>query len=202
MANDIVLNSRERTEFGKGASRRLRQAGLVPAVIYGHQHEPVHVALPAHESQLALRTANALLTIEVDNGQSYLTLPKQVQRHAIKDQITHVDLVIVRRDEKVTVEVPLVIVGEIKGEAMIVSDQSTIEVEAPATEIPSQIEIDISGLQIGDQIFAKDLKLPEDVVFNGDPDDLMLGIQAPQAQDLGGEEEAEATGEESEAAEE
>ncbi|MDR1386904.1 MAG: 50S ribosomal protein L25/general stress protein Ctc [Propionibacteriaceae bacterium] len=194
MAIEIKLEAQPRAEFGKGASRRLRRAGRVPAVMYGHGADPVHVSLPAHATQLALRQANALLTIDVVGGQPQLALPKQIQRDPISDVIEHVDLIMVRRGERVTVEVPLIVVGEVKGEAMIVTDQSTLTVEAEATSIPSSIEIDISALEIGDQVLARDLPLPEGVVFPGDPEDLMLSIQAPQAQDLG-QAEAEGAGE-------
>jgi len=203
MADEIRLTTEERTEFGKGASRRLRRAGRIPAVLYGHGTDPVHLSLPGHQTQLALRQANALLTLDLPAGTDQLALPKQVQRNPVKDTIEHVDLIIVRRGERVTVEVALLVVGEVKGEAMIVQDQTSLTIEAEATSIPPHIEIDISALEIGDAVYAKDLILPAGVVFPGEPDDLMLSIQAPQAQDLGetvaeeGEEaEAEAAAEE------
>jgi large subunit ribosomal protein L25 len=195
MADEIRLATQTRTEFGKGASRRLRRAGRIPAVLYGHGTDPVHLSLPGHQTQMALRQANALLTLDLTSGQDQLALPKQVQRDPVTDAIEHVDLILVRRGERVTVEVPLLVVGEVKGEALIVQDQTSLEIEAEATQIPPHVEIDISTLQIGDVIYAKDLVLPPGVVFPGEPDDLMLSIQAPQVQDLGeteAEEEAEA----------
>jgi large subunit ribosomal protein L25 len=182
---EIKLEAPIRNEFGKGASRRLRREGRVPAVLYGHGIDPVHVALPGHATQLALRQANVLLTLDIPGSKIQLALPKAVQRNPITDQVVHVDLVLVRRGERVMVEIPLLIVGEVRGETLIVTDQTSITVEAEATSIPGHIEIDVSELVIGDQITARDLPLPEGVVFPGDPDTLMLSIQAQQAQDLG-----------------
>jgi large subunit ribosomal protein L25 len=171
-----------RTEFGKGAARRTRRAGLVPAVLYGHGTDPVHLSLPGHELLLALRVANAVLEISVDEGPTQLALAKQVQRNPIKGNIEHLDLVIVRRGEKVTVEVPLVVVGEHPADRMIVMDQQTISLEVEATHIPADVVIDIAGLEIGDTVTAQDLKLPAGAVFPGSPDDLMLSIAATQTQ--------------------
>jgi large subunit ribosomal protein L25 len=200
MADEIQLDAPLRTEFGKGASRRLRRANQIPAVLYGHGMDPVHVALPAHATQLALRQANALLTLDIPGSTAQLALPKQVQRDPVTDRIEHVDLILVRRGERVTVEVPLVITGEVRGEAMIVTDQTSLTIEAEATQIPSHIEIDVSHLVIGDTVTAKDLPLPDGVVFPGNPEDLMLSIQAAQDQDLGGTvEEESAEGEEASA---
>jgi len=185
MADEIRLETLPRTEFGKGASRRLRRTGRIPAVLYGHGTDPVHLSLPGHKTQLVLRQANALLTLDIAGGRDQMALPKQVQRDPVTDAIEHVDLIIVRRGERVTVEVPLVVVGEVKGEAMIVQDQTSLTIEAEATSIPPNVEIDVSTLEIGDVVYAKDLVLPTGVVFPGEPDDLMLSIQAPQVQDLG-----------------
>lgn len=182
-----------RTEFGKGAARRARRAGLVPAVLYGHGTEPVHVSLPGHDMTLALRVANALLTISIDGGKDQLALPKQVQRNPVKDTIEHVDLVIVRRGEKVHVEVPLVVVGEEKVDGLVIMDQQTITLEVEATHIPAEIEISIEGLEVGAVITAADLKLPEGAVFPGEPDDLILSIAATPAAEAA-ESEAEAEG--------
>ncbi|MDR0990265.1 MAG: 50S ribosomal protein L25/general stress protein Ctc [Propionibacteriaceae bacterium] len=196
MTDDITLAALPRNEFGKGAARRLRRTGRIPAVLYGHGTDPVHLSLPGHQTQMALRVANALLSLDIEGGSNQLALPKQLQRNPVTDAIEHVDLVIVRRGERVTVEVPLVVVGEIKGSAMIVTDQTTLTIEAEATAIPPQVEIDVSALQIGDSIYAKDLVLPAGAVFPGDPDDLMLSIHAPQAQDLGETAETEAAADE------
>lgn len=189
--SEVKLAAKARSEFGKGAARRLRRAQLVPAVLYGHGSDPIHISLPAHETGLALRVANALLSIEVDGGAAQLALPKQVQRDPVKNSIEHLDLVIVRRGEKVTVEVPLLITGEVKGDATIVTDQTSIMIEAEATNIPAHIEIDVTDMEIGDQVLAADLKLPEGSVFPGEPDDLILAIHAAAAVDLGESPEVE-----------
>jgi large subunit ribosomal protein L25 len=180
--SDNKIAAVTRTEFGKGASRRARRDGLVPAVLYGHGSDPVHVSLPGHDITLALRQANALLTISIDGGKDILALPKQVQKNPVRLNIEHVDLVIVKRGEKVHVEVPLVVVGD-EGftDAIVTMDQQTITLEVEATHIPAAIEIDVAGLEIGDSIVASQLKLPQGAVFPGSPDDLILGIAAAPA---------------------
>jgi len=172
-----------RSEFGKGAARRTRRAGLVPAVLYGHGTDPVHLSLPAHELQLALRVANAVLEISIDEGKSQLALAKQVQRNPVRAEIEHLDLVIVRKGEKVTVEVALVVVGEHLADRMIVMDQQSIALEVEATHIPTDVEVNIEGLEIGATITAGDLKLPAGAVFSGEPTDLILSIAATQSQE-------------------
>ena len=193
-----------RTEFGKGAARRTRRAGLVPAVLYGHGTDPVHLSLPGHELQLALRVANAVLKISIDGAKTQLALAKQVQRDPIKGHIEHLDLVIVRKGEKVTVEVALVTVGDHPADRMILMDQQTIALEVEATSIPTSIEINVAGLEIGDTVTAKDLDLPAGATFPGEPDDLILSVAATPSQaaldaDLAG---TDAVAEEPEAAEE
>ena len=195
---EIVIAAQLREEFGKGAARRLRREKLIPAVMYGHGTKPIHIALPAHATMLALRAANALLTIEIAGKASQMALAKQIQRDPVRDVIEHVDLIIVKRGEKVSVEVPLVIVGEVRGEGIVIQDQNVITLEVEATAIPANVEINIDGLEAGAVITAQDLPLPPGAVFNGEPDDLILSIQVPQAKDMGeataeeGEEEAEA----------
>jgi len=180
--SEVKLSAESRSEFGKGAARRLRRAQQVPAVMYGHGTDPVHISLPAHETQLALRTANVLLTITIDGGNEQLALPKQVQRDPVRGTVEHIDLVIVRKGEKVTVQVPLVTTGESISDVMVVMDQQTITLEVAATNIPAQIEIDVTGLQVGDTVTAADLKLPEGAVFPGEPGDLMLSAHASPTQ--------------------
>jgi len=172
-----------RTEFGKGAARRTRRSGLVPAVLYGHGTDPVHLSLPGHELLLALRVANAVLEISIDGSGTQLALAKQVQRDPIRSDIEHVDLVIVRKGEKVTVEVALVVVGSVPADRMVLMDQQTIALEVEATHIPTSVEIDVTGLEIGDSVAAKDLKLPQGAVFSGDPEDLMLSVSATPSQE-------------------
>jgi large subunit ribosomal protein L25 len=171
-----------RTEFGKGAARRIRRAHKVPAVLYGHGTAPIHIALPGHETLLALRTANALLSIEV-NGSSQLALPKQVQRDPLKHTIEHVDLVIVRRGEKVTVDVPVHVEGEAGPETLVVVDHNSIPIEAEATNIPQRIVVSVEGLPPGTQILARDLQLPLGSTVDLDPETLIVNItNAPTAE--------------------
>ena len=198
---EVKIAAVARTEFGKGAARRARRDGLVPAVLYGHGSDPVHVSLPGHDTLLALRVANALLSISIDGKAAQLALPKQVQRNPVKGTVEHVDLVIVKRGEKVTVEVPLHVIGaDDKADRVIVMDQQTITLEVEATNIPAAIEIDVTALGIGDSIAAKDLNLPEGAVFPGDPDDLMLSVTAAKTQEqIDAELDAAVAGDEDEA---
>lgn len=181
--SEVKLSATTRTEFGKGAARRLRRDQLVPAVLYGHGTAPVHISLPAHPTQLALRVANALLSVEIDGGKAQLALPKQVQRDPVRGTIEHLDLVIVRRGEKVTVAVPLVTEGEYTSDVMLVMDQNSITLEVEATNIPTEIVINVEGIEVGTSIYAKDLDLPEGAVFPGEPDDLMVSAHAAPTQE-------------------
>jgi large subunit ribosomal protein L25 len=199
---EIVIKAEARDEFGKGASRRLRQNKLIPAVLYGHGLDPVHISLPAHATTMALRTANALLDIEIQGKDNQLALPKQIQRNPVRDTITHVDLIAVRRGEKVQVEIPLTVVGEVRGAAVVLQDQNSITLEVEATSIPAFIEVSVEGAEVGLVILAQDLVLPEGAVFSGDSELLILSVQAPQAQDLGEAVEEEVEGEEGAEAEE
>jgi large subunit ribosomal protein L25 len=179
---EVKLIAELRTEFGKGAARRIRRAHKVPAVLYGHGTAPIHIALPGHETLLALRTANALLSIEV-NGSSQLALPKQVQRDPLKHTIEHVDLVIVRRGEKVTVDVPVHVEGEAGPETLVVVDHNSIPIEAEATNIPQRIVVPVEGLPPGTQILARDLQLPMGSTVDLDPETLIVNItNAPTAE--------------------
>ena len=181
---EVKLTAELRTEFGKGAARRIRRAHKVPAVLYGHGTAPIHIALPGHETLLALRTANALLSIEV-NGSSQLALPKQVQRDPLKHTIEHVDLVIVRRGEKVTVDVPVQIEGEAGPETLVVVDHNSIPIEAEATNIPRQIVVSVEGLAPGTQILARDLQLPAGSSIELDPETLIVNVtNAPTVEAL------------------
>ena len=191
---EVKLTAELRTEFGKGAARRIRRAHKVPAVLYGHGTDPVHITLPGHETLLALRTANALLSIDV-NGTSQLALPKQVQRDPIKHSVEHVDLVLVRQGEKVTVDIPVVIEGEAAPETLVVVDHNTVPIEAEATHIPQQILISIEGLRAGTQILASDLKLPSGSTIDMDPETLIVNITAAQSAGAAEAELAEAEAE-------
>lgn len=164
---EISINGVRRTEFGKGASRRARREGQVPAVIYGHGEKPSHINLPARELGVALKTSNVLLDIVVD-GKTELTLPKSIVRHPIKLTIDHIDLVIVRRGEKVTVAVPVHTFGEHDRDGILEHVNHTIEVETEATAIPSFFELDLTGLAAGLSLYAADIKLPAGVLLISD----------------------------------
>lgn len=179
---EIALVGTSRSEFGKGAARRLRRTGQVPAVLYGHGAVPVHLSLPAHDTQLALRQANALLSIVIDGGKAQLALPKQVQRDPIKGFIEHVDLVIVTAGEKVQVEIPVTLIGEPEPGAIAMLDVNTVTVSAGATAIPATIEVDVERLAAGTQITLGELKLPEGVSIVGDADTMLVNIAASRAE--------------------
>jgi large subunit ribosomal protein L25 len=171
------ITAEPRTEFGKGAARRIRRANKVPAVVYGHGNEPIHITLPGHETMMALKHggANALLELSID-GKAQLALTKQVQIDPIKRHLEHIDFVVVRKGEKVTVEVPVHLNGEAARETLVVTENSTVQVEAEATHIPEYIEVDIAGLPAGTQILASDLKLPSGSTLLLDADTLIVNI--------------------------
>jgi large subunit ribosomal protein L25 len=173
--SETTLVAQTRTEFGKGAARRIRRAHQIPAVMYGHGTEPVHITLPGHETMLALKAANALLSIEVD-GTTQLALVKDVQRDAIKPVIEHVDLVVVRRGEKVTVDVQIHTTGEAAIETVVTVENQTVELEVEATHIPESLEVSVEGATAGTQIHASDLVLPEGAVLVTDPEILVVNI--------------------------
>jgi large subunit ribosomal protein L25 len=179
VSSEVKIQAEPRTEFGKGAARRIRRSNKVPAVLYGHGSDPVHVTLPGHDLMLALKTANALLSIELD-GTSQLALPKQVQRDPIKGFIEHADLILVRRGEKVTVDVRVVVVGEAAPETLVSIEHNTVPIEAEATHLPESIEVDVEGLEAGTQILAKELKLPAGSALSLDEDALIVNITAAQ----------------------
>ena len=191
---EVKLIAEPRTEFGKGAARRIRRADKIPAVLYGHGTDPIHITLPGHETLLALRTANALLSINVD-GKAQLALPKQVQRDPIKHTIEHVDLVIVRQGEKVTVEVRVQLQGEAADDTIVVVGQNTVAIEAEATNIPDAIVVPIDDLPAGTQILASELKLPDGSTLAEDPETLIVNITAAQTAEAAAAELAEAEAE-------
>jgi large subunit ribosomal protein L25 len=177
------IQAETRTEFGKGAARRIRREHKVPAVIYGHGNDPIHVTLPGHDTMMALKHggANALLELEID-GKTQLALTKQVQVDPIKRHLEHVDFVAVVKGEKVTVEVPVHLNGEAARETLVVTETSTIQLEAEATHIPEFIEVDIEGAAAGTQIHASDLKLPSGSTLLLDADTLIVNITEMQSQ--------------------
>ncbi|MFE9442403.1 50S ribosomal protein L25/general stress protein Ctc [Streptomyces sp. NPDC006602] len=190
---DVKLAAETRTEFGKGAARRIRRASKVPAVVYGHGAEPAHITLPGHELQLALRTPNVLLTLDIE-GKTQLAIPKAVQRDAIKGFLEHVDLLLVTRGEKVNVEVYVHTEGELAPGAYLLEHVlSTLNVEAEATHIPESVTVSIAGLEAGASILAKDIPLPEGTTLVTDEDAVVLQVLAAQAEEAPAEGEAEAT---------
>ncbi|HYJ66478.1 MAG TPA: 50S ribosomal protein L25/general stress protein Ctc [Nocardioidaceae bacterium] len=181
---EIKIQAEPRTAFGKGAARRIRRAGAVPAVLYGHGEDPAHITLPGHDLMMALKAANALLSVEID-GKSQLALPKQVQRDPIKGFIEHADLLLVRRGEKVVVNIPITLVGEAAPDALIMTEVNELTVEAEATHIPGSIEVSIEGLEVGSQIHASELKLPTGVDLREEGDPLIVNATAqPTAEQL------------------
>jgi large subunit ribosomal protein L25 len=157
---EVSIKGTTRTEFGKGASRRARVSGLVPAVIYGHGEKPVHITLPARELGVALKESNVLLNIDID-GKIELTLPKSIVRHPLKQILEHVDLVLVRRGEKVTVAVPVHTEGKHDPDGILEHQHNSIEIEAEATSIPKFLLLDIEGMTSGTSKYASDVVLPE-----------------------------------------
>jgi large subunit ribosomal protein L25 len=175
--SEVRIPTEPRTEFGKGAARRIRRDNRVPAVVYGHGNPPRHISLPGHELMLALKTPNVLLSLEMD-GETELALPKDVQRDPIKGFLEHVDLVVVRRGEKVTVEIPVHVHGEAAPETLVALDHTTLAIEAEATHIPSSLDISVDGLGVGDQILAKDVPLPSGATLVTDGDALVINVTA------------------------
>ncbi len=183
MVDTIPLTAEARAEFGKGAARRIRRADKIPAVLYANGHEPVHVTLPGHESMLALRQANALLSIALPDGTEHLALPKQIQRHPVSNHIEHVDLLMVFRGEHVTVQIPVVVTGEPEGAVLVNTERTEITVKAEATNIPAHVEVSIASLEVGAQILVGDIVLPDDVTLDDDAEALVLSINAAASVD-------------------
>ena len=185
--SEISIKAEPRTEFGKGAARRIRRAAKVPAVLYGHGEDPVHVSLPGHDLMLALKNPNALLSIVVD-GADQLALAKQVQRDPIKRHIEHADLILVRRGEKVTVDIQVIVEGSVLSEAMVVTETGVISVEAEATHLPESVSVSVEGLTAGAQIHASELELPEGTTLVTDPEILVINVvSAPTADEVDAE---------------
>jgi large subunit ribosomal protein L25 len=188
---EVKIAAEARTEFGKGAARRTRREGKVPAVLYGHGTDTRHLSLPGHALMLALKTPNVLLLLEGLKSGSELALPKAVQRDPVRGFLEHVDLILVRRGEKVTVEVPIRVTGEIApGEVILNQLLVQIPVEADATNIPQGIDVDVEGMELGRAVHAGDLKLPAGVTLQVEPDTLVLAVIAQQAAEEPAEEEA------------
>ena len=182
------LAAEVRTEFGKGFARRARMAGQIPAVIYGHGAEPIHITLPAKATTLAVRTANALLSLDI-NGEGHLALVKDVQRDPIKQIIEHIDLLTVIKGEKVTVDIPVHLVGELAPGNVYNQELTVISLEAEATHLPTAVEVNIEGRTAGQHIHASDLVLPKGAVLLADADALVVNIS--EATEVSDEEASE-----------
>ena len=205
--SEVKISAEPRTEFGKGGARRTRRAGKVPAVVYGHGENPKHIALPAREFAAAIRHGGVNTVFELldADGTKTLALPKAIQRDPIKDTFEHIDLVIVKRGEKVTVDVPVHLVGAAAAGTLVVTEHDRISINAEALHLPESLEASIEGLEAGSHVTAGDLKLPRGVELAADAETVIAVVSvAPTAEQLEGEtgeEAAEAEGAEGEAAE-
>jgi large subunit ribosomal protein L25 len=194
--SEVRIEAEPRTEFGKGGARRTRRAGKIPAVLYGHGTPPRHLALPARAFGNAIKNgANTLITLAIDGG-TELALPKAIQRDPIRGDYEHVDLLLVRRGEKVTIEVPVILTGEADRDALVDQQLMTLTVEAEATHIPDHFDLSIQGLTVGDNIAAGAVELPSGTTLVGEPEQVVVAVLAsPTAEQV----EAEMAGAEAEA---
>ncbi|MUL42300.1 50S ribosomal protein L25/general stress protein Ctc [Streptomonospora sp. PA3] len=180
--SEVRIAAEPRTEFGKGAARRVRRAGKVPAVLYGHGTDPRHITLPGHELMLALKTPNVLLRVDGLSGSDNLALPKSVQRDPIKGFLEHVDLIVVKKGEKVNVEISVTLTGDIAPGGVLYQELVTVEVQTEATHIPEGVEHSVEGLEVGAHVTAGDLNLPRGTELVTDPEATVLTI-APERSD-------------------
>ena len=184
MADTIRIPATTRSDFGKGYARRIRNNDQIPAVVYGHGAEPQHVIIPGHETMLAVRHSNAVLELDVE-GSTQLVMVKDIQRHATRPEILHIDLLAVRRGEKVEVEIPVHVIGEVDPTAVHNVEENTLTVEADALNVPDSVTINLDGHGVGDHVYAADVRLPEGVTMVSDAELLVINVSEPQAQDLG-----------------
>ena len=195
--SEVRITAEPRTEFGKGGARRTRRAGKVPAVLYGHGTAPRHICLPTREFERALHTeagANVLLSVAIDGGDE-LALAKSIQRDPVRGVIEHVDLILVRRGEKITVDVPVVVAGDLVSGGLLDQQLTVLSVQAEATNIPRSFEVAIEGLEIGASVHAKEVELPAGTELVTDPDAIVVHVMAaPTAEQI----EAELAGAEAE----
>lgn len=185
---DSTVHAEKREHFGKGFARRLRAAGKIPAVLYGHGGAPVHIALPGHQMSLLLRRANALLKLDID-GTASLALVKDVQKDPVHQVIEHIDLLVVKKGEKIHVDVPVYVVGESFAGTIVNLDATSISLEVEATHIPEHIEVSVEGLEEGAHITAAELTLPKGASLLADPETLVVAISTPSAAAAEDEEE-------------
>lgn len=197
MSDQITLKAAARTEFGKGAARRARAAHQIPAVLYGHGTDPAHVLLPGHETMIATRHANALLAIELD-GTTELAIAKDIQRDPVRRIIEHVDLLLVKKGEKIAVDVPVNVTGESFAGTIHVLEHATLQIQAEATHLPESIDVAIDGLEEGAIIHAGEISLPKGVELLADAETAVVVISVPRG--AGAEEDEESAEETAEAA--
>jgi large subunit ribosomal protein L25 len=190
MADENKVAAEVRTSFGKGAARKIRATGKIPAVLYGHGTDPVHITLPGHQTALILRKANAVLDLDID-GTEQAALVKDVQKDPVLQIIEHIDLMVLRKGEKVHVEIPVHLEGESFSGTLASLDENTLTVEVLAISIPERIVIDIEGAEEGTQIYAKDVVLPEGATLVSDPELLVVNVTVPVEADLGESAETE-----------
>ncbi|MFJ5937853.1 50S ribosomal protein L25/general stress protein Ctc [Streptomyces sp. NPDC093071] len=189
--SEVKIAASVRSEFGKGAARKIRRDNKVPVVLYGHGTDPVHLTLPGHELLLALRTPNVLLSLDIDGKGQELAIPKAVQRDPLKGFLEHVDLLLVKRGEKVTVEVPVQAEGELAaGGNLLEHVLNTLSVEAEATHLPESFTVSVEGLEAGASVLAKDIELPKGTTLVTDADAVVLQVLAAQAEEPAAEGEA------------
>lgn len=189
------LNVELREDFGKGAARRLRTRSLIPAVLYGHGEAPLHLSLPGHATALAARNPNALLELQLTDGTTHLALIKEIQRHPLKRSLNHLDLITVRKGEKVEVEIPVVLTGEPVAPAAAFVDLQTLTLLVDALNVPEEVEVSVEGTEDGYQLFAGDVTLPGDAELVTDAEILVASVQLPRVEEESDEETA--VGEES-----
>ncbi|MFD6179415.1 MULTISPECIES: 50S ribosomal protein L25/general stress protein Ctc [unclassified Isoptericola] len=188
--SDIKLAAEARTEFGKGAARRIRRENKIPAVLYGHGTDPLHITLPGHETMLAVRHSNALFTIELDST-SEMAVVKDIQRDAVRGTIEHIDLLLVKRGEKIAVEVTVNVVGESAPGTIHFVEAQTLSVEALATNLPESVDVSIEGLEAGQHVTAGEVELPEGAILLTDPEAAVVQIAEPRGEVAAEDEEAE-----------
>ncbi|CAL9569559.1 50S ribosomal protein L25 [Streptomyces sp. enrichment culture] len=191
--SEVKISAATRTEFGKGAARRIRREDKVPGVLYGHGSDPLHLTLPGHDLLMALRTPNVLIALDIDGKSNELAIPKSVQRDPLKGFLEHVDLLLVKRGEQVTVEIPVHTEGELAPGAFLLEHVlNALPVQAEATHIPESVTVSIEGLSAGDSVLAKDIKLPKGTTLTVEDDTVVLQVLAAQAEEAPeGEEAAE-----------
>ncbi|MEV7071191.1 50S ribosomal protein L25/general stress protein Ctc [Streptomyces sp. NPDC091972] len=189
--SEVKLTAETRSEFGKGAARRIRRDNKVPGVLYGHGSDPLHLTLPGHDLLLALRTPNVLISLDIDGKTNELAIPKSVQRDPIKGFLEHVDLQLVKRGEQVNVEIFVQTEGELApGGNLLEHVLNALPVEAEATHIPESVTVSIEGLTAGDSVLAKDITLPKGTKLAVDGETVVLQVLAAQAEESEGEEAA------------